>query len=351
MSPYQDPGEAIAAYIGEYALDLYGDPEAPSSPAYFSTDLLERHLFLNLVGTSLSGLPLRTRSKLAKSLVCSALGYAPPVSFRRTQPRFPAPNLDIYVQKADNLQVWNQEIDPARRYVIIRLNENDVISALRVLSGQELALLENTGTLTTNYQAKRRAGLLGSRLVTSRDTDNFVSCLSPVEELPPEARFRLSPVSIPTVGTVLSIASIYTSLLQIESEEFTDPGSTQERLRGIILQQRICEILRLGAYADAGQFPDIQSQALEVKLQLAPTVDLGLISPDSDELAPELGPDLSYCDSRYAICYGSRAAGRFRIDSVVVTTPADFFSEFQRFEGNIQNRKLQIRLPRDFFRV
>lgn len=169
--------------------------------------------------------------------------------------------------------------------------------------------------------------------------------------MPLAARFHLSPVGPPLAGTVLSIASIYTSLRQLESQEFTDPGSTQERLRGIILQQRICEILRLGAYADAGQFPDIQSQALEVKLQLAPTVDLGLISPDSDALAPELGPGLSYRDSRYAICYGSRTTGRFRIESVVVTTGADFFSEFQRFEGNIQNRKLQIRLPRDLFDV
>lgn len=182
MSPRQDAGEVIAEYIREHALDLYGDPEDPSSPAYFSNDLLEEHLSEKLIGTSLAGLPLRTRSKVAKSLVCSALGYAAPVSFRRTQPRFPSPNMDIYVQKADNLQVWNQEIDPVRQYVIIRLDENDEIRALRVLSGQELALLDNTGTLTTKYQAKRRAGLTGSRLVTLKDTDNFVSCLSPVEK-------------------------------------------------------------------------------------------------------------------------------------------------------------------------
>jgi hypothetical protein len=345
----QDPGEVIASYIREHRLDLYGPQGSPSSPSYFSNELLEEHLSAHLVGSSLANLPLRTRSKVAKDLVCTALGYNPPRTFRKTQPRFPAPNLDIYVQKADNLQVWNQEIDPARRYVIIRLDEQDRIQAIRVLSGQELALLDNTGTLTSKYQAKRRPGRVGSHLVSAEDTQNFRALLSPVQELPLNIRSHLLPVGRPMPGMVLSIASIYTSLGKLVNEEFFDPGITKERLRGVILQQCVCEILNLGPYADAGQFPDIQSQVLEVKLQLSPTVDLGLISPDSAAQAAELGPGLSYRDSRYAIFYGSRKAERFRVDSIVVTTGADFFSEFQRFEGNVQNRKLQIRLPRDFF--
>ena len=252
-------------------------------------------------------------------------------------------------RKADNLQVWNQEIDPVRRYVIIRLDDLDRIQAVRVLTGQELALLDNTGTLTSKYQAKRRPGRTGSYLVSAKDTDNFISLLNPVQKIPPKLSSHLSPVGIPIRGAVLSIASVYTGLLKLMDQEFVDPGATQERLRGIILQQEVCEILELGRYADAGQFPDIQSQALEVKFQLAQTVDLGLVSPNSDARAAELSPGLTYQDSRYAIFYGSRKAGQFRVESLVVTTGADFFSEFQRFEGNIQNRKLQIRLPRDFF--
>jgi|SRR5579872_69626 len=349
MTSVRKPGDGIASYIHVNNLSVYGSQEEPSSPAYYSNEMLEGHLSSALIGSSLANLPLRTRSKVAKGLVCTALGYEVPVSFRKTQPRFPAPNLDIYVQKADNLQIWNQEIDPLRRYVIIRLDDSDRIQAVRVLTGQELALLDNTGTLTTKYQAKRRPGRTGSYLVSAEDTETFISLLSPIQEIPSQLSSCLSPVGPPVDGTVLSIASIYTKLLKLVDRQFTDPGVTQERLRGIILQQEVCKVLELGAYADAGQFPDIQSQALEVKLQLAPTVDLGLVSPDSDAPAAELGLGLTYRDSRYAIFYGSRSAGRFHVESLVVTTGVDFFSEFQRFEGNIQNRKLQVRLPRDFF--
>jgi hypothetical protein len=342
-------GHEIAEYIRSHGLDLYGQPEDPSSRAYFSNEILQHHLSHNLVGISLANLPLRTRSKVAKESVCTALGYHSPSAFRKTRPRFPSPNLDIYVQKADNLQIWNQEIDPLRRYVVIGLDQADRVYAVRVLSGQELALLDNTGTLTSKYQAKRRASSLGTRLVSEIDTADFRFRLSPVDEIPSDLRLRLSPLGPPKPGAVLSIAAIYRRLKGLEDEVFLDPGSTQERLRGVLLQQRVCQLLELGSYADAGQFPDIQSQALEVKLQLSPTVDLGLISPDSDTQAKELGSGLAYRDSRYAVAYAAREGERFRVHSVVVTTGADFFSEFRRFEGNVQNRKLQIRLPRDFF--
>lgn len=38
-----------------------------------------------------------------------------------------------------------------------------------------------------------------------------------------------------------------------------------------------------------------------------------------------------------------------RLDHLVLTRGADFFSFFQRFEGKVVNAKLQIPLPRDFF--
>jgi hypothetical protein len=112
----------------------------------------------------------------------------------------------------------------------------------------------------------------------------------------------------------------------------------------------VCERLGLGMYADGGQFPDILCQVLEVKLQLSQTVDLGLVSPDSKSGAQEVGSGVRHCDSRYAVAYGSRVGDvRVRIDAIVLTTGADFFDEFQRFEGLIQNRKLQIPLPAELF--
>ena len=100
MTPAQDPGEVIASYVREHHLNIYGPQEDPSSPGYFSNEILQKHLSAKLIGSSLANLPLRTRSKVAKGLVCAALGYELPGTFRKTQPRFPAPNLDIYAQKS-----------------------------------------------------------------------------------------------------------------------------------------------------------------------------------------------------------------------------------------------------------
>lgn len=52
---------------------------------------------------------------------------------------------------------------------------------------------------------------------------------------------------------------------------------------------------------------------------------------------------------RYAVFYGVIVPSGVRLDAVVVTTGADFFSFFQKFAGKVRNAKLQIPLPGDFF--
>jgi hypothetical protein len=345
-------GDDIAQFIKDNRISLYAPPSDENSPAYYSNELLEERLVAKLAGQSLTGLPLRTRSKVAKQLVCAALGYIVPSSFQKTNPRFPSPNFDLYVQKSDNLQIWNQEVNLSRRYVILGLDHADTITAARVLSGQELALLDTTKTLTSKYQAKRLMPSTGSKLVQSQDTEPFLRTMMPSDALTDSLRGRLSPVAQPLPGAVLTIRAIYDRLSTLVGTTLVDPGITQERLRGVALQRAVCESLELGPYADAGQFPDVLCQALEVKLQLSPTVDLGLVTPDQTHKAAELGHNLRYCDARYAIFYGERIeVTALQIDSVVVSTGLNFFDEFRRFEGNIQNRKLQIRLPADFFRM
>lgn len=342
--------ERIAGLIEARGGEIYGTEEQPDSPAFYSNAALQNRLNGQIVGYSLAGLPLRTRSKRAKELVCRALGYSIPKSFKKTQPRFPAVNLDIYVQKANNLQIWNEEVDPTRRYAIIRLDSQDLITSVRVLSGQELALLDTTGTLTSKYQAKLRHTGSSSTLVSPEDTENFINVFRPTDSIAPNARFPVSPIDRPVPGSVLKISALHDRLRRLEGYEFTDPGMDQERLRGVMLQQRVCELLGLSTYADGGQFPDILCQALEVKLQLSQTVDLGLVSPDSTALAKEIGPGVRYRDSRYAVVYAKRAADRkILVESVILTTGRDFFTTFQRFEGNVQNKKIQIHLPPDFF--
>jgi len=110
-------------------------------PEYFlSGGDLEAILRDGLVGLDLN-FPLRTRSKVLKSKICEILGYPVPSSFKRSAPRFPGQNFDTYVQKSNNLQIWNQKIVSTRRYVIIRVNESSTVTGVRVVTGGMLARL------------------------------------------------------------------------------------------------------------------------------------------------------------------------------------------------------------------
>jgi hypothetical protein len=102
------------------------------------------------------------------------------------------------------------------------------------------------------------------------------------------------------------------------------------------------------AFHDSGQFPDVPDQLLELKLQTASTVDLGLVSPDSTEPLA-INPSLFHCDVRYGVFYASLDSGDVVLNQLVLVTGEGFFKVFRRFEGKVKNSKLQIPLPRGFF--
>ena len=89
--------------------------------------------------------------------------------------------------------------------------------------------------------------------------------------------------------------------------------------------------LGFGNYHDDGQFPDITQQLLEIKLQTSPTIDLGLVLPNSNEplLLPEIGGVIiKHSDIRYAIFYANIDISRVIIRNVFVTTGEAFFQDF-----------------------
>jgi hypothetical protein len=355
-------------------------PIAADSPLYIPIGELEAILNAGLRGTSVEGLPLRTRSKVVKEAVCRALGYPVPKSFKKEQPRFPGQNLDIYTQTSNNLQVWNEEIDPLRRYAIIREAGGKLVS-VRLISGDSLAKLDKTGTLTGKYQARLTSGVELSGLVVKEDTALLQPLLGtkalkrspvvyPTAEKASTVRLvvhegvagsqpvaetkmvKKSPTEHPTVGNILPIKEVYDRLQGLIGCTFPDAGIDQERNRGAALHRLVCEALGYESYADDGQFPDIKAEALEVKLQTSPTIDLGLITPDSTSPVniPQVGGfQLRHCDCRYAIFDAETDGDTVTIRRVFVTTGEAFFTRFPRFGGNVVNRKIQIPLPRDFF--
>ena len=300
---------------------------------YLSTTQLETILRVKLAGLKLDQ-PIRTRSKVVKTAICQALGYPVPKSFLKSKPRFPGQNFDVYTQKSNNLQIWNEELSASRRYVLVRVDQNDILTTVRVINGSQLAKLDTTGTLTQKYQASAIDKVDSSRLVSAVDTPDLMLAM---HEAKTEYYQNLLPVDL-----------LYVRLKPILGKLIDNPGADQERNRGWELHRLVSKQLGLEKAEDDGQVPDVADQLLELKLQTSPTVDLGLIPP-GDGGALDNFPGLKFADIRYGIVYGTKLGNKIRLDHLVVTTGADFFCFFKQLKGNVVNKKNQIRLPKGFF--
>ncbi len=334
--------------ISQSGLSIY-DPITIGDPKlWIPTSELEVLLDQGLCGISLRDLPLRTRSKIVKEKVCPVLGYPIPQSFRKTQPRFPGQLFDTYVQKSNNLQIWNEEITPTRRYVLIRVSPEDIITKVKVITGETLSSLDTTGTLTKKYQARCILKSKKTELVVTEDT----AILRPFVSESVNLKAAATPVSHPQAMQLLPIGSVFKRLKKLIGISFKDIGYDQERNRGAVLHRLVCKALGFASYQDDGQFPDIRRQLLEVKLQTSPTIDLGLVRPDSTEALniPKIkGRQIRHCDVRYAIFYGHTKRNQVNLTHLFLTTGEAFFKRFPQFQGRVLNIKLQIPLPSNFF--
>ena len=342
---------AIVAYVHNIRtarLTIYDPIDIGDPMLWIPTPDLERLLDAGMRGISLTGLPLRTRSKVAKLHVCDVLGYPRPPKFRKTKPRFPGQLFDTYVQRSNNLQVWNDELSSTRRYVLVRLSEMDVVTRVKVVTGDALAKLDTTGTLTQKYQARCIPGAAISELIAPLDTE----LLRPFTAANDKRRRMATPVSYPAAGALIPIATLHARLLRLIGVTFREAGSVQERARGEALHKLVCAALGYAVYRDAGQFPDIPHQLLEVKLQTSPTVDLGLVLPSSTEPldVPKIAnQQVRHCDVRYAIYCAHTDGTLVTLTHLFLTTGEAFFERFPQFQGKVLNKKLQIPLPGNFF--
>jgi hypothetical protein len=335
--------------IKESRLTIYDPIEINHPTLWIPTPVLETLLDNGLKGISLADLPLRTRSRVVKEHVCRVLGYPIPKSFKKVQPRFPCQNLDTYTQKANNLQIWNEEISPTRRYALIRTSAEDIITKVKVVHGDILAILDTTGTLTQKYQAQCIPSSQASELISNEDTKLLKSLLHTTANI---KQYSATPLTNPVADQLLPIKTIFDSLIFLIGARFSDTGYDQERNRGGMLHRIVCKALGYSSYQDDGRFPDIRHQLLEVKLQTSRTIDLGLVRPDSTEIldVPKLnGQQVRHCDVRYVIFYGETDGKQVTLTNLFVTTGEMFFKRFPQFQGKVINKKLQIPLPGDFF--
>lgn len=330
--------------IRRSGLSIYDPIDPDDRYLYIPTEDLEAILSESMIGLSLEGLPLRTRSKVVKEEICRALGYPIPTSFRKTQPRFPGQNFDVYTQKSLNVQIWNEEVDLFRRYVFLRANENDVITSVRVITGDLLVQYDRTGTLTQKFQARMQAY---SENICSRYDTPAVSDWIIDDNITLE---RVDPNQFPRRNQLLRITEIYHRLLPMVGKSISYLDAVQERNRGAELHAMICDHLGYSYFDDDGSYPDIANQLLEIKLQTSPTIDLGLHSPEDGKAIAQIGTMTFYSqDIRYAIFNGVVNGNRVELRNLYLVTGDDFTNYFPLFQGKGTNKKIQLPLPYDFF--
>ncbi len=329
-------------------LDMYDHIDIGDPDLWIPSQELEQLLEEGLIGMSCSELPLRTRSKVVNQRICDIIGYPVPSTFRRTKPKFPGQLFDVYVQKSNNLQIWNEDISANRRYVIVRLNQDDAVVKVRVVLGSVLSRLDTTGTLTQKYQAQLTIEGATAELVAPEDTEVLKTIVSDDCEVSDSS----DPTADPDIRQLLPINKIFESLSLLLGCVFPDPGRDQERNRAAKLHLMVCNQLGYRSFHDDGNFPDLRHQLLEVKLQTSPTIDLGIVAPNSTEaldIRRLNRHQVRHCDVRYALFYGDTDGSDVTISHLFVTTGERFFTRFPQFQGKILNKKLQITLPSNFF--
>lgn len=242
------------------------------------------------------------------------------------------------------MQIWNEEISPNRRYVLIR-EEKNILTNVTVITGTQLAIYDTTGTLTQKFQARLHTNDSGGALCSKSDTDVIKNLVNDNYKLP---NLLDSPTDFPIIENLLSIKALYERLRALIGFSFKNPGNAQERNRGAFLQKEVAKILGYKKYEDNGQFPDVVNQLLELKLQTSQTIDLGLIAPSSTELCDFslVNQKIRHCDIRYAVFDAKLENDNVIIKGIYLTTGEDFFNHFQQFSGKTVNKKIQIPLPK-----
>ena len=344
-----NPKKLVEA-IRQSGLSIYDSIDSSQLNVWIPTPMLQYILNDSLTGMSLPDLPLRTRSKKVKEYICDALGYPIPESFKKTQPRFPNQNFDTYVQKSNNLQIWNEEIVIGRRYVIVRIDDSGAIAGVRVVTGQDLVHLDTTGTLTQKYQARLVPRSEDSELISSKDTSPIYFLLQGIQHI--DASIGATPLRHPIATELLPIDVLFDHLTNLVGASFPDVGDDQDRKRGESLHRLVCQSLGYATFEDDGRFPDLKHQIMEVKLQTSPTIDLGLVKPDSKDPVGLLtigDHQVRHCDVRYALFYAETDGKIVSLRKVYLTTGEKFFTRFPQFQGRVLNKKLQIKLSDSFF--
>ncbi len=320
----------------------------------------------------------RTDGSNLRKVVTSALaaGSLPPpavegawrcvVPKKKGVPRLLLEFVDTYIVTTGssyNLQVWNRnpsEPTPQIEYANgSHLRANDVRLIL-VRVDPTNAVIRTVIVMTPDYVVEH-FGKFGKQtvkeqlIITNSARAEVLERQPPVLFYPDEAevatthaRVDLSSADMhacPSAEGVLTLDRIRQLVVPALIGRRIDPGATKNR--GQELERIVAEVLGYKPSERdllAGGYPDLRHQALEVKVQDAPTVDLGRYSPQFDEPVPDCGA-FTTRTTRYLISLMDASTGTCK--GLILCPGAKLGAHFV-YVGE-QSFKCQRSIPMAFF--
>jgi hypothetical protein len=161
-------------------------------------------------------------------------------------------------------------------------------------------------------------------------------------------KFRAPQGSIhesPAPGGIMSLEILRERLLGRILRTRIGPAATKKR--GQALEMLVAEHLGYKMEESellAGGYPDIRNQALEVKVQDSPTVDLGMYAPEFEESVPSC-PGMTTFDIRYLIALADKETGL--VEGLVLCPGMRLVEHFSYVSDTIY--KCQRSIPMEFF--
>lgn len=352
----------------------------PKSPSELTPPTVLASRLASLVGRAfrLTG-KTRTDGSNLRKLVCDVLaqGPLPPPAAegswrcvapkRKGVPRVLRELIDTFIITTGasyNLQVWNRNpTEPTIQIEYVggeRLRANDVRFVFARVD-PDRHVIRSVVVATPAYIAERfgkfgKPTVKEQLIITNGMRADICARKPPLVYYPDDPAIASRLVScadlagasirdIPARGTTLALSVIRGFVVdqllgrRIEAGATKNRGQELERIisRGLGYTPRDEELLR-------GGFPDLRHQALEVKVQDAPTVDLGRFSPQFEEDVPDC-PGFTTRTIRYLLALMDSATG---LCTAAVLCPGARLAEHFTYVAD-KSFKCQRSIPMAFF--
>ena len=152
----------------------------------------------------------------------------------------------------------------------------------------------------------------------------------------------------PNLTYLFTHSELEQALGSLIGKKFDNLTRKQEREIGQILEKEIIKTLGYQHYqqTDSGDYPDLLHQLAEVKFQFRGTIDLGKHLPNNQSSieADWNNWNITSREIRYVVVLIEQdEQNNFVVDSIVITSGADFARYFTLCEGT--NEKVQLQIP------